>query len=121
MRRYRWIVACGWPLTIALASAPALAEPPCAADVRKLCPDEPAGGRRIQACFERHEGELSEACRKRVDGLVEEIGAVGATCRNDVVRFCSDVSPGGGRLVGCLTRHADEISPECSDILKQRP
>jgi hypothetical protein len=105
---------------VALASGAAqAAEPPCTADVRTLCKDAPAGGGRIQACLEKQKARLSEPCRKRVDDLAREMGALAATCRNDVVRWCSDVAPGGGRVVGCLRANAADLSPECGDALER--
>jgi hypothetical protein len=34
-------------------------------------------------------------------------------CAGDVVKYCKDVTPGGGRLVQCLKQHESELSPEC--------
>jgi hypothetical protein len=34
-------------------------------------------------------------------------------CRQDIEKFCSDVSPGGGRVAACLHKHYAELSPEC--------
>jgi hypothetical protein len=34
-------------------------------------------------------------------------------CRTDIEKFCPDVNPGGGRMVECLQKHREELSPEC--------
>ena len=34
-------------------------------------------------------------------------------CRADIEKFCSDVKPGGGRMVECLRQHQSALSPEC--------
>jgi len=34
-------------------------------------------------------------------------------CQADIQRLCSDVKPGGGRILHCLKAHEDAISPEC--------
>jgi Cysteine rich repeat len=36
-------------------------------------------------------------------------------CKPDIAKFCSDVAPGGGRIVRCLVGHASQISPACRD------
>jgi len=46
------------------------------------------------------------------------------TCRPDVVRFCHDVVPGGGRIIVCLHNHMKELSPACravAPLLKPAP
>ena len=40
-----------------------------------------------------------------------------ARCAGDRERFCSDVPPGGGRLLGCLRAHAGELSEGCRQEL----
>jgi hypothetical protein len=104
-------------LTLALSYRSAGAQPFCAEDVRKLCPEVPPGGGRIQGCLREHEAELSKECRARLDDLVREAGLLGATCRWDIARLCSDVAPGGARIVSCLEDHAGELSPECRNQL----
>lgn len=89
------------------------AEPPCAADIRALCPDVPIGGGRIQECLKAQVDKLSEPCRQSVDELVRQGGALMASCRWDISRFCSDVSPGGTRVLTCLQARNDDLSPVC--------
>jgi hypothetical protein len=43
--------------------------------------------------------------------------AVRAACLPDVVRFCSDVPIGGGRILRCLAGHADLVSQPCFQAL----
>jgi len=95
----------------------ARAEPPCAPEIQRLCAKVPPGGGRIQGCLKAHESELSHACRSRVDELEREAGVLAASCRWDIGRFCSDVSPGGGRVLACLQGRQDWLTPECKDAL----
>jgi hypothetical protein len=99
--------------SVILAPAVLHAEPPCAPDVRALCPDVPIGGGRIQECLKAQEAKLSEPCRRSVDELVRQSGALMASCRWDISRFCSDVAPGGTRVLACLGAHNDDLSPVC--------
>jgi len=41
-----------------------------------------------------------------------------AYCKADAARLCPGVSPGGGRLIGCLKQHENEISVGCAKTLK---
>jgi len=95
----------------------ARAEPPCAPEIQRLCAKVPPGGGRIQGCLKAHESELSHACRSRVDELGREAGVLAASCRWDIGRFCSDVSPGGGHVLACLQGRQDWLTPECKDAL----
>ena len=45
--------------------------------------------------------------------------AVLQTCKPDIARFCSHVSPGGGRIKACMKRHAQELSPPCKEAVFQ--
>ncbi len=38
-------------------------------------------------------------------------------CETDTKRFCSDVKPGGGRLLKCLHEHEKELAPTCREAL----
>jgi hypothetical protein len=40
-------------------------------------------------------------------------GHMGQACKADVVKFCSDVQHGGGRIMQCLKAHKDELSEGC--------
>jgi len=40
-------------------------------------------------------------------------------CAEDIVRFCKDVRPGGGRLSSCLKRNESELTSVCKDKLQE--
>ena len=93
------------------------ADPPCLADIKQFCAAVPAGGGRVQECLKEHEAKISEACRTRVDSLQKDAALIDASCRWDIGRFCSDLSPGGGRIVSCLEQNKIALSPACLSLL----
>jgi hypothetical protein len=36
------------------------------------------------------------------------------SCVGDIPKYCSDVTPGNGRIISCIYAHEDKISEECS-------
>jgi hypothetical protein len=47
----------------------------------------------------------------------ERARALRIACTTDFLRFCRDVPLGGGRIIRCLTRHADLVSQPCFQAL----
>jgi len=39
-------------------------------------------------------------------------------CKADAARICPGITPGGGKLIGCLKEHKDEVSIGCGKALK---
>jgi len=104
---------------VAVLPAVARSATPCASDIEKFCSDVPMGGGRIQACLKEHEKELSSECTSHHENLAQEMGRLAAICRLDISRFCRGVSPGHGRVARCLERHRSDLSPVCSDHLRE--
>jgi hypothetical protein len=40
-------------------------------------------------------------------------------CRSDVARLCPGITPGGGKLIGCLKEHENEMSIGCAKALAE--
>ncbi len=93
------------------------ADPPCVVDIKQFCANVPVGGGRVQECLKENEAKISEACRTQVDALQRDAAMLDASCRWDIARFCSDVNPGGGRIMACLNTNKIALSPACLNLL----
>jgi len=49
-----------------------------------------------------------------VDKLIGQVAKLEKSCAKDIKKFCSDVTPGEGRMVYCMQAHEDKISPACA-------
>jgi len=38
-------------------------------------------------------------------------------CMGDYEKFCKGVAPGGGRIIACLAKESDKITPACRKVL----
>jgi len=38
-------------------------------------------------------------------------------CMGDYEKFCKGTAPGGGRIVACLSKASDKLTPECKKVL----
>ena len=100
---------------------------PCSEDIAKFCKDIKPGWAATMQCLERHETELSDACkdyearmeRPRVESreaLYQQM-RVRQACRDDVTKFCSDTK-GGTEGMACLKKHAGELSMACREAVE---
>jgi hypothetical protein len=46
-----------------------------------------------------------------------EARAVMQACRADYDHLCSDVAPGGGRILACLQSHAGQLTSSCAQAM----
>jgi hypothetical protein len=58
------------------------------------------------------QAQMSPAMRSQATALMQ-------SCRGDYLRLCGGVSPGGGRVLMCLKRQANAVSPACAQGLAQ--
>jgi hypothetical protein len=47
------------------------------------------------------------------------LAALRAGCTQDAQRLCSNVQPGGGRVLACLKEHKDDLSDQCKQAAAQ--
>lgn len=115
--------------TQAQAEDPAAAESKkgaCREEIKKFCADVKPGGGRIHQCLNKHENELSQACRDARTAAREKARQrareIHAACDGDVKKLCADVQRGGGRVLACLKKNGDQVSEACrATFPKRRP
>jgi hypothetical protein len=39
-------------------------------------------------------------------------------CQADYQKFCSDIVPGGGRVLECLAKQKDKLTPACQKVVE---
>jgi Cysteine rich repeat len=57
---------------------------------------------------------VADRMRERLAAAVQKIQA---GCAADLAKFCSDVTPGEGRVIFCMMAHEDKISTKCDYTL----
>ena len=45
-------------------------------------------------------------------------GSPGAACAADHEKFCKGIKAGDGRLMQCMSKHHNELSPDCQSAMK---
>jgi hypothetical protein len=97
----------------------------CDKEIKTYCKDVTPGEGRVLACLYAHEDKLSGQCEYALyDAAVQLERALNALsyaaneCREDLTKFCSDIKPGGGRLMQCIDKNDAKVSKRCKQALK---
>jgi hypothetical protein len=90
----------------------------CKDDVAKFCKDVQPGQGRIMQCMKEHENELSPGCKANLAEMQKKRHEAREDCKDDVIRFCSNIKPGGGKIIHCLKEHETELTPQCKAKLQ---
>jgi hypothetical protein len=93
---------------------------PCSGDAAKFCSDVPDYGQ--GRCLEKHENELSAACREHRAKMVEDMKKkieFRKACNDDIDEFCEMVRPRGNAVQKCLKKYESQLSDPCKEQVKQ--
>lgn len=95
-------------------------QPRCDNDISQLCTETGETTLSLVMCLLAKGEDLSPACR---EDMLEAaaIAIAGAevldysisACEKDVGKYCSDVLPGEGRVLGCIRANASTVSERC--------
>ena len=88
-------------------------EPPCLAEIQRLCGMIPGTGAYAQNCLGMHTSELSPRCRKHLGDLTDTSVTVRSSCAADLSRYCADTPHAAGEDARCLLGHRDALSQAC--------
>ena len=98
----------------------------CKPELETFCKDVTPGKGRMLACLYAYSDQASHQCRETVRDAYEELKLLSAVsshlkneCGDDLENFCSDVSPGQGRLMRCLQKNDENLSRRCKSALDE--
>jgi Cysteine rich repeat len=63
---------------------------------------------------------ITVACVVGVSSPAFAQNAVREACKADYAKYCSGVTPGGGRIAACLEKQHDQLSEACQKALNAR-
>jgi hypothetical protein len=97
----------------------------CDEDAKKLCPGLEANSQKGFMCMMAYEDNLSEKCKLGIAeaAMAIKMGAAAIdysvrACEADADKYCLDVQPGEGKIVGCLKKNEKKLTKECISALK---
>jgi hypothetical protein len=98
----------------------------CNKELTSFCKGVQEGEGRILACLYAFQDKVSDKCAYAVYDAAEQLERAATAlkyaanqCMPDLKKFCADVKAGQGRGLACLQKHQKEVSPTCTDALKQ--
>ena len=111
-------------MVVCLAGAAAVTaaegEPPCLADVQRLCSRVPPNGGFVQGCLQAHLDGLSAKCRKHVGDFARDTETLTTACQRELDGLCARIPTATGDRVSCLVAHRDTLSPKCRETLESQ-
>lgn len=97
----------------------------CKVELESYCKDVTPGQQRVLACLYAHGDKISGRCEYALyDAAAQLERAVAALsylvneCQEDLVKLCSDVTAGEGRLLECLSKNEAKVSDRCKQAFK---
>ncbi len=97
----------------------------CDKELNTYCKDVTAGEGRILACLYAFSDKLSGRCEyalydaaAQLERAINALAYAANECRDDMNKFCSDIKPGGGRVIECMKKNDAKLSARCKQALK---
>jgi len=100
-------------------------EKSCLSELETYCQTVTPGEGRGAACLYARSDKLSTPCltalyeaQGEFKNAVENVSVFVEDCRPDILKMCSKVAVGEGRILACLEKNKDKIAPQCRKNLK---
>ena len=97
----------------------------CEDDLVQFCSTVNPGDGRLLHCVAAHEDQLSGQCAYALyqaatllDQLAATIVYFAESCAVDIKAHCSDVAPGEGRVLACLSDKREELTSTCTQAIQ---
>ncbi len=97
----------------------------CKTEIETYCKNVTPGEGRVLACLYAYEDKLSGRCEyalydaaMQLERALTALSYVANECRDDLQKFCSDIQPGGGRLMACMDKNEKQVSSRCKQAMK---
>ena len=98
----------------------------CDEDTKTYCKGLDPSSQKAMLCMIAFEDMLSKQCKLGISeaALTLEMGKAALdysieSCEADADKFCLDVKPGKGRIIGCLKKNEKKIGKACVTALKE--
>jgi hypothetical protein len=97
----------------------------CDKEIKTYCKDVTMGEGRVLACLYAYEDKLSGKCEYalydaavRLQRAITALAYVANECEPDLKAYCSDIQPGGGRLLQCIEKNDAKVGKRCKQAMK---
>ncbi len=97
----------------------------CKKEIETYCKEVTPGEGRVLACLYAYEDKLSGQCEYalydaavQLERALTALSYVANECRDDLMKFCSDIKPGGGRLMACMEKNEKQVGDRCKQAMK---
>jgi hypothetical protein len=97
----------------------------CKQEIGSFCKNVTPGEGRVLACLYAYSDKLSTRCEyalydaaNQLQRAVTALAYTANECRDDLKAYCSDIKPGGGRLLECIDKNSAKVSSRCKQAKK---
>jgi hypothetical protein len=92
----------------------------CSKEVETYCKNVTPGKGRLLSCLYAYEDKISTQCQwalceavPSLEMALTTLSYLAGECRDDLVKYCSDVKVGEGRLIRCLGKNKGGLTDRC--------
>jgi len=98
----------------------------CSKEVETYCKDVTPGKGRLLSCLYAYDDKISTRCQialceavPALEMALTTLSYLAGECRDDLMKYCSDVKVGEGRLIKCLDKNRDKLNERCKTAVEE--